>query len=175
MYTIRYNNITGKISNMSKFGSPPEKEGWSLLKLDDEWDTLFDEISSGKKDPDCVFVNVNLNPPAVVHRTQTSQQFDLNHMTEIHRLNKSKTQLDIDIGSENNIPYMEVRNNTNNDEKFYVYMTKKSNVNYLYQQFLCDEKTKRFDLLDIDPDLLYSGNFSLYYNKLFETEVYRIL
>lgn len=175
MYTIRYNNITGKISNMSKFGTPPEKEGWSLLKLDDEWDTVFDEISKGKKDPDSVFVNVNLNPPAVVHQINTSQQFDLNHMTEIQQSRKTNTQLTIDIGSENNIPYMEIRNNTSDSEKFYVYMTKKSNVNYLYQQFLCDEKTKRFDLLDIDPDLLYSGNFSLYYKKLFETEAYRIL
>ena len=76
--------------------------------------------------------------------------------------------LKIVIKSINNKPHIVVNVDTDKEKMFDIYITRKGDPNFLYQSFTCDTtKENIFEIDEIDYKLLFSGNISLYYYKIF--------
>lgn len=190
MYKLVYEKQTGRIVTYSKFEITNEDPECVLVTVSDEYQNLFEEFKKGIKYSNQHKVDVESKELKIVSTVKYENTIDpyIGSVVNIRRKIKPDHKLMIQFYSEDHTLRVRIKHQEDKiyikslpKNSFNVWLTAKNNVNYLFENFYCnfdnfdDNNEMTFPITRIDPNNIYSGNFSLYYKKIFADAGYEIL
>ena len=175
MYKIKY-DTQGNIKSYTKVLSHEFGPEWLSAEVPKEYSKMFEMVDQGKRALLHFKVDMNAKDIVIIDTVTVKENVDplQGKMVKI-RQHKRKADLNITFKTINNKPHLSVVSKHNKDRKFLLFLTKKDNINYLYQSFECEtNQTNTFEVDQIDYRKVFSNDFSIYYQKIFEKEGYDI-
>jgi len=175
MYKIFYDD-SGNIWEYTKVMSHENNQLNSAI-VPDDLSSIFDDITIGKYSVKKFKVDIDSKEFLLIDLYPSVKDEDifLNKLVEIN-YNQNNTDLAITIKTINYKPHILIEGKHDQDRKFDIMMTRKKNINFLYQNFECEtNKSNVFEVDQIDYRDIFSGNFSLYYKKIYSSAGYTIL
>jgi len=175
MYRISFDdagNIVEYTSNKTHIFS-----SHTSAEVPEEYIYLFDLVRQDKLRSSEIKVDVESKKLKLINLQDTQKNTDvtLGKFIEIYS-NKQKCDLDITFKTIDSKPHIVVESTYDEDRGFKIYLTRKMNINYLYQTILCEtNKATTVEIDQLDYRDIFSNNFSLYYQKQFNTAGYRIV
>jgi len=174
MYKIFYDN-NGNISQYTKV-MLHDVEGFTSAIVPESYTHIFDSVSNGDFSLNKYKVDINNKEFDLIdqHPAKPVEDYFSNKLVEIRYASIDPT-LSIKIKSINSRPHIVVNSKHKQERKFDILLTRKNNVNFLYQTFSCEtNKTNTFLIDQLDYRHVFDNNFSLYYKKIFDTAGYVI-
>lgn len=174
MYRIGYDdvgNIIGLTQNKT-YNFP----GLTTVGVPEEYNYLFDLVTATSLSMTDIKVDMECKTLKLINLTDTPEVIDvtLGKITEI-LASKNVCDLDITFKTVNSKPHILVKSTHDEERTFEIYITKRMNVNYLYQTIICEtNKVTTVEIDQLDYRDIFSSNFSLYYRKQFNKAGYRI-
>jgi len=175
MYKILYDNV-GNIVEFTKVMSH-EIKGLNSAVVPEQFTPMLVSVDSGNRPLDEFKVDINSKDTVIIDTRKPVVYLDkqINKIVQIFPKQTDKIDLDIVIQTIDSRPHIVVTSKHEVDRKFSIYLTKKENVNYLYQCFNCEtNSTNVFEVDQIDYRKLFNNEFSLYYRKIFNKSGYSI-
>jgi hypothetical protein len=174
MYKIIYDDL-GNILQYTTVLSH-EEPGLNSAKVPEQYNDLIKKVSDGNRSIKDIKVDMeskNLVLIDIATPVKTKDRLQ-NKFVKVSR-NTMNNDLSIVIKTIDSKPCMLVTSNHEDDRKFSLYLTRKGNINYLYQSFECEtNKTNTFEIDQLDYRKLFSEDFSLYYRKIFKRAGYQV-
>lgn len=174
MYKVMYDD-TGNICEMTKV-MEHSVPGFNSAVIPEKYTHLFKEVEDGKNSLTKLKVDIESQEFSIINLSKPKKVLDdtFGTFTRIYPSVKEH-ELNIVIKSIHSRPHIVVTSTHEENRKFFVYITKKLNLNYLYQSFECDtNKVNIFEIDQIDYRKLFKNDFSLYYKKIFNSAGYTI-
>lgn len=174
MYKIMYDDA-GNIFEYTKVMSH-SNPALNSATVTQEFTYLFEMVDNGKLALAHIKVDVESKDLSLINLAKREKQTDPTRgkLVSIPSM-KRECELNIIIKSIDSRPHLIVNSSHSDERKFFLYLTRKSNINYLYQSFECDTNVENvFEIDQIDYRKLFSTDFSLYYKKIFNSAGYTI-
>jgi len=151
--------------------------GCNSAEVPEEYTYLFNLVNQGKLRLSEIKVDIESKKLKLINLLDTQKNIDvtLGKFIEIY-FNKEECDLNITFKTIDSKPHIVVESTYNEDREFKIYLTRKMNINYLYQTICCEtNKATTVEIDQLDYRDIFSNNFSLYYQKQFNTAGYRIV
>ena len=174
MYKIIYDN-QGNIVQYTRVLSH-EEPGFLSAPVPEEYSKMIELVEQGKRSLVQFKVDMNSKDIVIIDTIKVEEKTDplQGKMVKIRQHNTT-VDLNITFKTINNKPHISVVSKHDKDRKFLLFLTRKNNINYLYQSFECEtNQTNTFEVDQLDYRKVFSNDFSVYYQKIFKKEGYSI-
>lgn len=187
---ITYNTSTGKLLGISDTETESNSQNKSVEVTGDVIDTV-QSILTGKVNLRDYIVDISSSKLKIVKKQKNSSTTVVGLGQWVKILKKtsfSKPDILLTVRAIDNKLFLEISHNLDND---YVsnmpntgmnfYFTRLNDLNFLYQHFYCNfdmfnsERKLLMPVTGVDPDLIFSHRFSIYYTKLVNNVYYEVM